>query len=210
MQVHQASAEPWRVTLVDTGDDTHDRRTAQAGGVVSRRRAVLLHLRRRRQRHRRAQTVELSERDKGARDGDGRAAAGAFRRAESRPRDAWSAFEEKPRGDGSWINGGFFVLSPKVIDYIEGDTTSWESEPLRAPRARGPACRLSPRRFLAADGHAARQDTVSRTCGVPARRRGKSGREPALLAGAKSPGHRPHRIQGRMAGAVAPERWAPG
>jgi glucose-1-phosphate cytidylyltransferase len=39
-------------------------------------------------------------------------------------------FREKPRGDGGWINGGFFVLSPRVLDYIAGDTTSWELEPL--------------------------------------------------------------------------------
>jgi glucose-1-phosphate cytidylyltransferase len=41
-----------------------------------------------------------------------------------------SAFMEKPRGDGAWINGGFFVLEPEAIDYIEGDETSWEREPL--------------------------------------------------------------------------------
>ncbi len=39
-------------------------------------------------------------------------------------------FQEKPPGDASWINGGFFVLSPKVLDYIPGDATSWEQEPL--------------------------------------------------------------------------------
>jgi glucose-1-phosphate cytidylyltransferase len=39
-------------------------------------------------------------------------------------------FIEKPRGDGGWINGGFFVLSPKVLDYIHGDQSSWEGEPL--------------------------------------------------------------------------------
>jgi len=39
-------------------------------------------------------------------------------------------FVEKPRGDGGMINGGFFVLSPKVLSYIEGDRTSWEGEPL--------------------------------------------------------------------------------
>ena len=42
-----------------------------------------------------------------------------------------SAFTEKPLGDGLWINGGFFVLSPKIFDYIEGDDTTWEQEPLR-------------------------------------------------------------------------------
>jgi glucose-1-phosphate cytidylyltransferase len=39
-------------------------------------------------------------------------------------------FEEKPPGDGSWVNGGFFVLEPSALDYIEGDTTVWEREPL--------------------------------------------------------------------------------
>ncbi|WP_404942740.1 sugar phosphate nucleotidyltransferase, partial [Pseudomonas protegens] len=39
-------------------------------------------------------------------------------------------FTEKPRGDGGWINGGFFVLSPKVLSYIDGDSTTWEAEPL--------------------------------------------------------------------------------
>jgi glucose-1-phosphate cytidylyltransferase len=40
------------------------------------------------------------------------------------------AFLEKPRGDGAWINGGFFVLSPRVGEYIDGDETTWEREPL--------------------------------------------------------------------------------
>jgi glucose-1-phosphate cytidylyltransferase len=39
-------------------------------------------------------------------------------------------FQEKPQGDGGWINGGFFVLSPKVGEYIEGDATVWEREPM--------------------------------------------------------------------------------
>ena len=39
-------------------------------------------------------------------------------------------FLEKPLGDGGWINGGFFVLSPKVLDYVDGDATAWEGEPL--------------------------------------------------------------------------------
>jgi glucose-1-phosphate cytidylyltransferase len=40
------------------------------------------------------------------------------------------SFQEKPQGDGGWINGGFFVLSPKVFDYIAGDQTIWEREPM--------------------------------------------------------------------------------
>lgn len=45
-------------------------------------------------------------------------------------RDRVSSFAEKPHGDGGWISGGFFVMSPKVIDYIAGDETIWEREPL--------------------------------------------------------------------------------
>ena len=40
--------------------------------------------------------------------------------------------EEKPRGDRNWLNGGFFVLSPKVLDYIDGDDTTWERAPMEA------------------------------------------------------------------------------
>jgi len=45
---------------------------------------------------------------------------------------AVEGFQEKPQGDGTWINGGFFVLEPQVIDRIEGDATLWEQEPLRS------------------------------------------------------------------------------
>ena len=43
-----------------------------------------------------------------------------------------TSFEEKPQGDGGWINGGFFVMSPKVLDYIEGDATVWERGPMES------------------------------------------------------------------------------
>ena len=42
-----------------------------------------------------------------------------------------SKFQEKPSGDGGWINGGFFVLSPRVKEYLDGDATVWEQEPMR-------------------------------------------------------------------------------
>ena len=48
-----------------------------------------------------------------------------------------TAFREKPAGDGSWINGGFFVLSPSIGDYIDGDETVFEQEPLRRLAAEG-------------------------------------------------------------------------
>jgi glucose-1-phosphate cytidylyltransferase len=46
-------------------------------------------------------------------------------------------FQEKPLGDGGWINGGFFVLSPEVLGELEGDNTTWENEPLQGLAARG-------------------------------------------------------------------------
>jgi glucose-1-phosphate cytidylyltransferase len=48
-----------------------------------------------------------------------------------------SGFQEKPPGDGAWINGGFFVLNPKVIDFIDGDSSSWEGRPLETLAAAG-------------------------------------------------------------------------
>jgi glucose-1-phosphate cytidylyltransferase len=51
--------------------------------------------------------------------------------------DKVTGFQEKPRGDGGWINGGFFVCSPKVGDYIDGDDTVWEREPLERLAAEG-------------------------------------------------------------------------
>ena len=65
-------------------------------------------------------------------------------------------FEEKPRGDGGWTNGGFFVLSPDVGRYIDGDDTVWEQGPMRSLARDGRAVVLPPRRLLAGDGHAAR------------------------------------------------------
>ena len=126
MQVHQASAEPWRVTLVDTGDDS------QTGGRLKRVQAYLddepfcftygdgvsdVNVRK---------TVELFEREKALAVVTAVQPAGRFGIL-NLDRARVASFEEKPRGDGSWTNGGFFVLSPKVIDYVENDATSWEA-----------------------------------------------------------------------------------
>jgi glucose-1-phosphate cytidylyltransferase len=129
MEVHQNSAEPWRVTLVDTGEQT------MTGGRLKR---VFDH---------------IGEDDFCFTYGDGVGDVDissliAFHKKEGRlatltatqPPSRFGAinleghrilnFQEKPQGDGSWINGGFFVLSPKVIDYIDGDHTVWEREPM--------------------------------------------------------------------------------
>lgn len=129
MQVHQNNAEPWRVTLVDTGDIT------QTGGRLRRVRDY------------------LGEDDFCMTYGDGvgdvaidelmafhRAHGGLATVTATQPPGRFGALDldgntvlsfcEKPHGDGGWINGGFFVLSPKVIDYIDDDAILWEREPL--------------------------------------------------------------------------------
>ncbi len=129
MHVHQNNAEPWRVTLVETGENT------QTGGRLRRVREY------------------LDEEDfcftygDGVSDVDVRALI-EFHRNSGRlatltavqPPGRFGAlnledtrvvsFEEKPKGDGGWINGGFFVLSPKVTSLIEGDSTVWERGPM--------------------------------------------------------------------------------
>jgi len=130
MVVHNRKAEDWRVTLVDTGDDT------LTGGRLRRIRDyvkddkafcftygdgvadfdVTAQLNFHRQ-HGKLATV-------GAVQPPGR--YGSLLREGA----CVSGFQEKPQGDGMWINGGFFVLSPQVIDYIDGDQSSWEGKPL--------------------------------------------------------------------------------
>ncbi|MEY4748206.1 MAG: glucose-phosphate cytidylyltransferase [Pseudomonadota bacterium] len=130
MEVHHRHSEPWRVTLVDTGEAT------QTGGRLKRVREY----------------IEDDE-DFCFTYGDGVSdvditALVAFHREQGRqatvtavqPPGRFGAldiegqriarFEEKPQGDGSWINGGYFVLQPRVIDTIVDDSTIWEREPL--------------------------------------------------------------------------------
>lgn len=131
MIVHQKRAEPWKITLVDTGDNS------MTGGRLKR---VLPYLK--------------DEEAFCFTYGDGVADINIkelinFHKSHGKqatltatyPPGRFGAlniennqikkFEEKPKGDGSLINGGFFVLSPKVIDRIDGDHTTWEQEPLK-------------------------------------------------------------------------------
>lgn len=128
IEVHQKKTEPWRVTLVDTGEGT------QTGGRLKRIR-------------------EHIDGDFCLTYGDGVGAINlaeliAFHRGHGKlatmtatqPPGRFGAlqiddhtvrsFLEKPSGDGGWINGGFFVLSPKTLDLIQGDDTIWERGPL--------------------------------------------------------------------------------
>lgn len=130
MEVHQRKAEPWRVTLVDTGEET------QTGGRLKRVASYL------------AgedafcftygdgvSDVNIAELVKFHRGHGKMATLTAIQPparfgALSLERNLISRFQEKPAGDGAWINGGFFVLSPKVMDYIDGDETPWERGPM--------------------------------------------------------------------------------
>jgi glucose-1-phosphate cytidylyltransferase len=129
MEVHHRSAEPWRVTLVDTGENT------MTGGRIKR---VAEH---------------IGNEDFCCTYGDGVSDVNiteliAFHQQQGKlatltatqPSGRFGAinfagnsvtsFQEKPQGDGGWINGGFFVLSPKVLDYLIDDSTVWEREPM--------------------------------------------------------------------------------
>ncbi len=137
MQVHHRNAEPWRVTLVNTGEDTLTggrlRRVKDyvkddeafcftyGDGVsdVDISRKIAFH-----KQHGKLATVTAVQ-------PPGR--YGALQMDRSKV----TGFSEKPRGEGGLINGGFFVLSPKCIDLIAGDHTSWEAEPLTRLAADG-------------------------------------------------------------------------
>jgi glucose-1-phosphate cytidylyltransferase len=143
MEVHEQHAEPWRVTLVDTGEATMTggrlRRVRRYLGDgtfcltygdglsdIDLRALVAFH-----RGHGRAATISAVQ------------APGRFGALET-DGDAVTGFREKPRGDGSWINGGFFVLETGVLDLIDGDDTVWEHGPLE---------RLSESNQLAAHHH---------------------------------------------------------
>jgi glucose-1-phosphate cytidylyltransferase len=137
MQVHTRNAEPWRVTLVSTGENT------MTGGRLRRVRDYLDE----------NEPFCFTYGD-GVADVDIRAEIDFHRGhgklatvaavqppgrygALVRDGDFVRGFHEKPKGDGGWINGGFFVLQKQVIDYIPADETSWEGDPMIRLAAEG-------------------------------------------------------------------------
>lgn len=132
MEVRHKMAEPWRVTLVDTGEET------MTGGRLKR---VANYIR--------DQEAFCFTYGDGVANVDVRAQL-AFHRQHGKlasvtavqPPGRYGAllregssvygFQEKPPGDGAWINGGFFVLNPRVIEFIEGDQSTWEAGPLES------------------------------------------------------------------------------
>lgn len=130
MQVHQRKAEPWRVTLVDTGEETLTggrlKRVSDyvkdeeafcftyGDGIADIDITALINFH---NHHGKLATVTAVQ-------PPGR--YGALNMQNSLVK----GFTEKPKGDGGWINGGFFVLSPNCLKYIQDDRSSWEGEPL--------------------------------------------------------------------------------
>jgi glucose-1-phosphate cytidylyltransferase len=147
MDVHRETAEAWRVTLINTGEDT------QTGGRIKR---ILPFVRD-------DPFFALTYGD-GVADID-IAAEIDFHKAHGRkatvaavrPAKRFGAlsiqghhvvsFQEKPESDGGWINGGFFLLSPSVDELIEGDDTIWEREPMEALARSGDLCTFIHRGF---------------------------------------------------------------
>ena len=131
MQVHQNNAEPWTVTLVDTGENTltggrlkrvrnyvKDEKAfcftyGDGVGNVNITELIQFH-----QAHGKQATLTATR------------PPGRYGALKFGPENSVERFQEKPQGDDSWINGGYFVLSPQVMDRITDDVTIWEDEPL--------------------------------------------------------------------------------
>ena len=128
MEIHQKKSEPWRVTLIDTGEST------QTGGRIKRIKQHLegtfcltygdglsdIDI---------EQLIAFHQEQKTLVTVTAIQPAGRFGSIEISGTKAQSFFE-KPKGDNRWVNGGFFVCEPDILNYIQGDDTSWETEPL--------------------------------------------------------------------------------
>jgi glucose-1-phosphate cytidylyltransferase len=138
LTTHLSGAEPWRITIVDTGEDT------MTGGRLRRVREYLagerfcltygdcvadLDIKKEIEFHDSSgAVVTLTAIQPPGRFGSVQLVPGTDRITE---------FTEKPAGDGGWVNGGFFVVDPAAFDYIDGDDTVWEHEPLGALAGEG-------------------------------------------------------------------------
>jgi glucose-1-phosphate cytidylyltransferase len=130
MEVHNCKAEPWKITLLDTGLNT------MTGGRIKRVREFVgdetfmltygdgvsdinvSQLVKFHKDHARCATVSSVQ------------PMGRYGALDIADDNSVNSFMEKPQGDRAWVNGGFFVLEPEVIDYITGDEVTWEKEPL--------------------------------------------------------------------------------
>jgi len=131
MKIHKSKSEPWNITMVDTGVDT------MTGGRIKRIKEYVgnktflmtygdgvsdINIK---------ETVKYHMKNKKYATIMATQPIGRFGALKMNENNEVVDFDEKPRGDGSWINGGYFVLEPRIFDYIQGDKTIWEQEPLR-------------------------------------------------------------------------------
>ena len=131
MKVHRRSAEPWKITLVDTGESTMTggrlRRVSEylgdetfcftyGDGLANIDLTQLVNLHRTRGKLATVTAVQPP---------------GRFGALQFSPESLVTSFQEKPHGDGSWVSGGFFILEPQVIEYLQDDSTVWEQQPLQ-------------------------------------------------------------------------------
>ena len=133
VEIHQNGAEPWRVTVVDTGIDT------MTGGRLKRVKEYVadetfcftygdglsdINI---------TKLIDFHRTHEAPATVTGIQPPGRYGSLELQDDDGDEVrrFTEKPRGDGSWVNGGFFVLEPAVFEYIEGNLTHWEREPMQ-------------------------------------------------------------------------------
>jgi glucose-1-phosphate cytidylyltransferase len=136
MEVHHRNAEPWNVTVVDTGEAT------MTGGRLKRVASYIGN-----------KTFCMTYGD-GLGDVDISAVIATHKKAEKKATvtavqppgrfgalqvegESVTGFLEKPQGDGGWVNGGFFVLEPSVLEMIKEDGITWEQEPLKGLCAKG-------------------------------------------------------------------------
>ena len=130
IKVHTTESEPWKITLVDTGletmtggrlkrvqkyvgDKTFMMTYGDGVGNLNIKELLAAH-----KKHGKLATIAAVQ------------PAGRFGALNVNEQSQIKSFQEKPRGDGAWINGGFFVLEPEIFDYVEGDDAVWEGQPL--------------------------------------------------------------------------------
>jgi len=129
VEVHRSASEPWRVTLVDTGAETMTGGRLKRVGPYLKGRTFCFTYGDGVGNVDVASLIDFHRRQKALGTVTAVRAPGRFGSLELSG-DRVSFFREKPLGDGAWINGGFFVLEPKVLDYIKGDQAVWEREPM--------------------------------------------------------------------------------
>ena len=137
MEVHHKNAEPWEITVVDTGEQT------LTGGRLKRVRDYVDDSTFCFTYGDGVSNIQINELIKTHKENNKLATVtavqppGRYGLLNLDASGSVNGFQEKPQGDGGWINGGFFVLEPAVFDLIEGDSTTWEQEPMQQLAADG-------------------------------------------------------------------------